>query len=90
VAADYRCSPHRRSEVEVRPYLVGLRDRGAACGSAPATTSSVITVKLLSVLGPKVVLIATSAASRPRTISTRPMRLMLLRTSKKVYHPPRR
>jgi hypothetical protein len=31
--------------------------------------SSVATVKLLSVFGPNVVLIATSAASRPRAIS---------------------
>src|SRR5512132_1404946 len=37
------------------------------------STSSVQTLKLVSVFGPKVVLIATSAASRPRAISTRPM-----------------
>src|SRR5205085_5589671 len=50
-----------------------------------AATSSVHTLKLLSVFGPKVVVIATSAASRPRASSTRPMRGMLLRASK-MYH----
>jgi len=51
--------------------------------------SSVTTVKLLSVFGPKVVLIATSAASRPRAISTRPMRGMLWRASNVYHRPPR-
>jgi hypothetical protein len=52
--------------------------------STPGGTSSVHTRKLSSVLGPKVVLIATSDASRPRAISTRPIRGVLLRASK-VY-----
>ena len=39
-------------------------------------------MKLLRTFGPKVLLIATSAASRPCAISTRPMRGMLLRGSK--------
>ena len=51
--------------------------------------SSATTVKLLSVFGPKVVVIATSAESRPRAISTRPMRGMLLRASKVYHRPPR-
>ena len=54
-----------------------------------AATSSVSTVKLWSVFGPKLVLMATSAASRPRAISTRPMRGMLLRASKVYHSPPR-
>lgn len=51
---------------------------------SPSLNSSVHTLKLFSVLGPKVVLIGTSAASRPRAISTRPMRGVLFRASK-VY-----
>ena len=47
-----------------------------------STISSVHTGKFRRVLGPKVVVIATSAASRPRAIRTRPMRGMLLRGSK--------
>ena len=79
-----------RSEAEAHFYVVSLCDRAVASGSArhsTGTTSSVHTVKLLSVFGPKVVLIATSAASRPRAINTRPMRGTLLRASK-VYHLP--
>ena len=62
---------------------------GIAYSDLTAVISSVITVKLLSVFGPNVVLIATSAASRPLAISTRPMRGMLWRASK-VYHTPPR
>src|SRR5262249_17780502 len=36
----------------------------------PSLTSSVRTLKLFRVLGPKVLLMATSAASRPRAINT--------------------
>ena len=56
----------------------------SGCGDFLADTE-----KPLSVFGPKVVLIATSAASRPRAISTRPMRGMLLRASKVCQRPPR-
>jgi hypothetical protein len=38
-------------------------------------------------LGPNVIAIATSAASRPRAISTRPMRGVLLRGSKVCQRP---
>jgi CO/xanthine dehydrogenase Mo-binding subunit len=48
-------------------------------------TSSVFTVKPVSVFGPKVVVIATSAASRPRASKIRPIRGVLWRASK-VYH----
>jgi hypothetical protein len=56
---------------------------------SPSFTSSVQTLKLFRVLGPKVLLMATSAASRPRAINTRPMRGVLLRASK-VYQWPSR
>jgi hypothetical protein len=49
----------------------------AAAGSSSAVTSSVRTSKRLSVLAPNVVLIATSAASRPRAIRMRPIRGLL-------------
>src|SRR5690242_6699008 len=52
------------------------------------SASSAQTVNSLSVLGPNVLLIATSVASRPRAISTRPMRGVLLRASKVCHLPP--
>jgi hypothetical protein len=51
-------------------------------------TSSVQTMKLTSVLGPNVVLIATSIASRPLAISTRPIRGTLFLGSKRYQRPP--
>ncbi len=56
---------------------------------AQPATSSVRTVKRSSVDGPKLVVSATSAASRPRAISTRPMRGTLLRGSKVYQASPR-
>ena len=50
--------------------------------------SSVQTLKLTRVLGPNVVAMATSMASRPLAISTRPIRGMLLRASKVYQRPP--
>jgi len=41
-----------------------------------------------SILGPKVVAIGTSAASRSRAMRTRPMRGSLLRASKVRHAPP--
>src|ERR1035441_441729 len=55
---------------------------------SPSGISSVQTLKLSSVLGPNVVAIATSDASRPRAIRTRPMRGTLLRGSKMCQRPP--
>jgi len=52
-------------------------------------TWSVRTLKLTSVLGPKALLMGTSAASRPHAINTLPMRGILLRASN-VYHRPSR
>src|SRR6185295_7323649 len=51
--------------------------------------SSVITVKLSRNAGPKVIAMATSDASRPRAIRTRPIRGMLLRGSKMYQRPPK-
>jgi hypothetical protein len=51
-----------------------------------ALISSVHTLKLSSIEGPKLVVSATSAASLPLAIRMRPMRGILLRGSK-VYHP---
>jgi hypothetical protein len=57
--------------------------------AGPSGISSVQTRKLERVLGPNVVVIATSAASRPRASNTLPIRGTLLRASN-VYHcPPR-
>src|ERR1700737_591402 len=55
-----------------------------------ARTSSVHTLKLVSVLGPNVLLIATSEASRPRATNTLPMRGVLLRASKVCQCPSRK
>src|ERR1700722_216900 len=51
-------------------------------------TSSVQTLKLSRMFGPKVVAIATSNASRPRAIRTRPTRGTLLRGSNVCQRPP--
>ena len=67
---------------------LGSATNAAAHRPAPST-SSVQTLKLFRVLGPNVLLIATSAASRPRAISTRPIRGTLLRASKVYQRPPR-
>src|SRR5689334_15092818 len=53
------------------------------------TTSSVTTTNFVSVIRPKLVVSATSAASRPVAIRMRPMRSVLWRASK-VYHWPER
>ncbi|MFK4441375.1 hypothetical protein ABH944_001173 [Caballeronia udeis] len=50
--------------------------------------ASQITSNLSSLVGPNVLLIATSAASRPRAINTRPIRGTLLRASKVCQVPP--
>src|ERR1700685_3214186 len=60
--------------------------RGPAIWSSEI--SSVQTRKLSSVLGPKVVAIATSEASRPRAIRMRRMRGILLRGSNMCQRPP--
>jgi len=52
-------------------------------------TSSVQTRKLSRVFGPNVVAMATSAASRPRAMSTRPIRGTLFRGLNVYQAPPR-
>lgn len=59
-----------------------------ACGTLSAI-SSVQTLKLSRVFGPKVVAMATSVASRPRATSTRPILGTLLRGSNVCQAPPR-
>ena len=62
---------------------------GWRCLTQPVGTSSVHTLKLVNAAGPKVLLRATSAASRPRAINTLPMRGVLWRASKVCHCPPR-
>ena len=83
-------SSSSRARRGVRWRRSAPRRRPEACHQAPDyRTSSVQTLKLTSVLGPKVWVIGTSAASRPCAIRTRPMRGMLLRGSKVYQRPPR-
>ena len=63
----------------------GRRDRDVAHGA----TGSVQTVKPVRVVAPKDVVRATSTASRPRPISTRPMRGSLCRASSVYHRSPR-
>jgi len=61
----------------------------ARSASRRQATSSVQTLKLTSVFGPKVWVIGTSAASRPCAIRIRPILGTLLRGSKVCQRPPR-
>ncbi len=76
-----------RLPTDLKPGVRTLRHSNAT--TQATFTSSVQTLKLFRTLGPKVLLMATSEASRPRAINTRPMRGMLLRASK-VYQWPSR
>jgi uncharacterized protein (DUF1697 family) len=74
---------HRHvAQLEYRPPDSGKAVR------APST-SSVMILKRVSVLGPKVWVIGTSAASRPKAIGIRPLRRALLRGSKTCHCPER-
>src|ERR1700681_4656385 len=64
------------------------RHQAAVPRISPPGISSIQTLKLSSVLGPNVVAIATSDASRPRAIRTRPMRGTLFRGSNICHRPP--
>src|ERR1700723_44014 len=68
--------------------VIRFRNYGAVTVFASAT-SSVTTVKFFNQAVPNEVVIATSAASRPVAISTRPIRGALLRASN-VHHLPSR
>jgi len=63
-------------DVPFEPRFAELKaqDKDFATLAASHFTSSVQTLKPLRVLAPKTVLMATSAASRPRAIRMRPMR----------------
>ena len=95
------CAP-LASEVDVEADM-DLRPPWAGSGNPPLgissrapsrrilphhAISSVHTLKLTSVLGPKVWVIGTSEASRPRAISTRPTLGTRLRGSKVCQLPP--
>ena len=70
------------NQFHVAQFKLDMRSN-IAFYSALQTTSN-----LSSFVGPKVLLIATSAASRPRAINTRPFRGTLLRASKVCQLPP--
>jgi hypothetical protein len=61
----------------------------AQAASVIRFTSSVTILNCTSLVWPNVVVIAQSAASRPRAIKTRPMRGVLWRASKVNQRPPR-
>ena len=84
-AATVRGRSSNNASASVSSVWFGLK---IALSLAAYTTSSVQTLKLKRVLGPKVWVIGTSAASRPWAIRTRPIRGMLLRASKVYQWPP--
>ena len=63
---------------------------GGISGIGTPPASSVTTSKRCSVCVPKELIIATSVASRPRAMTTRPMRGSLWRASKVYQRPPRK
>ena len=75
--------PYRPAVLRHHPAVADYYSKGAAA------TSSVTTLKPASLAGPKLVESATSVASRPRAMSTRPIRGALWRASK-VYQRPSR
>ncbi len=78
------------AQADGRPVTVdgGVVNRKKRHQPAVSGISSVQTLKLSNRLGPNVVAIATSDASRPRAISTRLLRGVLLRGSKMCQRPP--
>jgi len=86
-------SPYRPSALKHHPQVAGFFGQPVAAGDFDDlyadTTSSVTTLKPASLAGPKLVESATSVASRPRAMSTRPIRGALWRASK-VYQRPSR
>jgi hypothetical protein len=71
-----------------RGCSIAIRPRRGLRGQAASGISSVQTRNPSRTFGPKVIVRATSAASRPRAISTRPTRGALLRASKVYQAPP--
>jgi hypothetical protein len=73
-------------------HLLGRLRSKALCARAsiqPGRTSSAHTSKRCKVLGPNVLISATSQASRPLAISTRPTRGVLLRASNVYQRSPK-
>ena len=93
---DERCCKRRRypvatmlasdDDVVARRALAGRYVTQTACPCA--STSCVTTSKRLRVLRPNAMVIGTSQASRPRAMTTRPMRGVLWRASKVIQRPP--
>ena len=86
---DWKDCCRRQSTTTPNRLLAALQPakiaQAARSQATTAVTSCVQTLNDWSWLTPKVVVSATSAASRPRAMSTRPMRGTLLRASK-AYH----
>jgi hypothetical protein len=77
-----------RPEIRREAEWCTLRKDNQVGPTDSSVISSVHTRNPSSVLGPNVVVIATSAASRPRAIKTLPMRGTLFRGSKVCQRPP--
>jgi hypothetical protein len=88
-AAQFPAPTRLRELSERRRYPSDLKIFGCDANLDHRSISSVTTVNCTSLLGPKLVEIATSVASRPRAMRIRQMRGVLCRASK-VYHCPSR
>jgi hypothetical protein len=84
----FQVSDHARSDGRLRTRPGSERRYATRNDSIAEGSSCTSCAIILSVLGPKVVLIATSAASRPLATSTRPIRGILLRASNVYQWPP--
>src|SRR4051794_12532443 len=86
--ADQRCHcQYRRTATQLSRLFPGFPSYDEIIPHFYEATSLVQTLNDSSRLTPKVVVRATSAASRPRAMRTRPMRGTLFRASN-VYHCP--
>ena len=77
VALQRRSSRTGETDANSLAHRSATISRAQRCLTQPVGTSSVHTLKLVNAAGPKVLLRATSAASRPRAIKTLPMRGVL-------------
>src|SRR4051794_5018301 len=91
LAPDLRCAIAHRgiSRFRVRCFASPRNDERTPPRRYAATTSSLMTRNFTKSIRPKLVVSATSAASRPVAIRMRPIRGWLWRASK-VYHCPER
>src|SRR3954470_17118626 len=88
-AISWHTVSYERCGIASSLLLLAMPEQRFALHGSALTISSVTTVNFFSVFGPNVVLIGTSAASRPRAMSTRPMRGVLCRASNVYHRPPR-